>query len=59
MDQIQQLISQHINIWTSANSEKKSSRGRSSSNAEKVYGIEKLRELIYEIASSGNLIKSN
>ena len=56
MDQIQQLISQHINIWTSANSEKKSSRGRSSSNAEKVYGIEKLRDLILNLAIHGNLV---
>jgi type I restriction enzyme S subunit len=56
MDQIQQLISQYINVWTSANSEKKSSRGRSSSNVEKIYGIQKLRELILDLAIQGRLI---
>jgi type I restriction enzyme S subunit len=56
MERIHQLISNHLNIWTTAEAEKKSSRGRSSSNAEKIYGIEKLRQLILDLAIRGKLI---
>lgn len=56
MNQIQQLISNHLDVLIAAESEKKSTRGRSSDNASKVYGIEKLRALILDLAISGKLI---
>jgi type I restriction enzyme S subunit len=59
MDPIQQLISDHLNVWTTAESEKKSSRGRSSSNSGKIYGIEKLRELILNLAIEGKVTTQN
>ena len=50
MKTIQTLITDHIDIWTAADTEKKSGRGRSSGNSASVYGIKKLRELILELA---------
>jgi hypothetical protein len=43
---IEQLITEHLDIWTAADTEKKSGRGRGSANSGNVYGIKKLRELI-------------
>ncbi|MEI7457517.1 MAG: hypothetical protein WCK93_12420 [Nitrosomonadales bacterium] len=48
MKTISTLITDHIDIWTAAETEKKSGRGRASGNAGSVYGIKKLRELILE-----------
>jgi type I restriction enzyme S subunit len=59
MNQTQQFISDHINIWTTSEAEKKSRRGRYSDKAAKVYGIGKLRELILDLAISGKLIPQN
>jgi type I restriction enzyme, S subunit len=56
MSAIQQLLTDHIDIWTDADTEKKSGRGRSSGNAASVYGIKKLRELILELAVRGKLV---
>lgn len=56
MNAIQTLLTEHIDIWTDADTEKKSGRGRSSGNAASVYGIKKLRELILELAVRGKLI---
>ncbi|TCV81279.1 restriction endonuclease subunit S [Sulfurirhabdus autotrophica] len=56
MNAIQQLLTDHIDIWTAADSVKKSGRGRSSGNAASVYGIRKLRELILELAVRGKLL---
>ena len=56
MSTIQQLLTEHLDIWTSADTAKKTGRGRSSSNADKVYGIKKLRELILELAVRGKLV---
>jgi type I restriction enzyme S subunit len=56
MNAIQQLLTDHIDIWTAADTEKKSGRGRSSANAASVYGIRKLRELILELAVRGKLV---
>ena len=56
MKTIQTLITDHIDIWTAAETEKKSGRGRSSGNAASVYGIKKLRELILELAVRGKLV---
>ncbi|WP_293004805.1 restriction endonuclease subunit S [Nitrosomonas sp.] len=46
----------HLDIWTAAETEKKSGRGRSSGNGVSVYGIQKLRELILELAVRGKLV---
>ena len=53
---IQQLLTDHIDIWTSADTGKKSARGRNSSNTASVYGIRKLRELILDLAVRGKLV---
>ena len=56
MANIAKLLTEHIDIWTSADTEKKSGRGRASSNAGTVYGVKKLRELILELAVRGKLV---
>ena len=56
MNTIQTLITDNIDIWTAADTEKKSGRGRASGNAGSVYGIKKLRELILELAVRGKLV---
>ncbi len=56
MSAIQQLLTDHIDIWTAAETEKKSGRGRASGSAASVYGIKKLRELILELAVRGKLV---
>ena len=56
MSAIQQLLTDHIDIWTAAEIEKRSGRGRASSSAASVYGIKKLRELILDLAMRGKLV---
>ena len=56
MSAIQQLLTDHIDIWTAAETEKRSGRGRASGSAASVYGIKKLRELILELAVRGKLV---
>ena len=56
MQKVQQLISDHLNIWTTAEGKKKSGRGQTSALKKKLYGIQKLRELILGLALSGKLI---
>ena len=51
-----QLLTEHLALWSSADTEKKSGRGRASGNAASVYGIKKLRELILELAVRGKLV---
>ncbi|MCB2381709.1 restriction endonuclease subunit S [Shewanella sp. SR1] len=51
----QSLITQNIDIWTTA-IEQKSSAGRGTSNKFTLYGIKKLRELILELAVRGKLV---
>jgi type I restriction enzyme S subunit len=58
MANIANLLTEHIDIWTAAESEKKSGRGNTSSNSNRVYGIKKLRELILELAISGKIVNS-
>jgi len=53
---IEQLITEHLDIWTAADTEKKSGRGRSSGSTGSVYGVKKLRELILELAVRGKLV---
>jgi type I restriction enzyme S subunit len=56
MANIAQLLTEHIDIWTAAETEKKLGRGRASGNAGSVYGVKKLRELILELAVRGKLV---
>lgn len=56
MSAVHKLITNHLDIWTAADTEKKSGRGRASGNANSVYGIKKLRELILELAVRGKLV---
>ncbi len=56
MSDVQGLLTEHLDIWTTAESGKKSGRGRSSGNGETVYGVKKLRELILELAVRGKLV---
>jgi type I restriction enzyme S subunit len=53
---IQQLITEHMDIWTGADTGKRSGRGRASGNAGSFYGVKKLRELILELAVRGKLL---
>lgn len=56
MNAAQQLLTEHLDIWAAADIGQKSGRGRASSNAGSVYGIRKLRELIFELAALGRLV---
>ena len=51
----EQLITGHLDIWTTA-IEQKSSAGRGSSKKFSLHGIKKLRELILELAVRGKLV---
>ncbi|MEI8612172.1 restriction endonuclease subunit S [Enterovibrio sp. Hal110] len=51
----EKLITDHIDIWTSA-IKAKSASGRGSSKKRELYGIKKLRELILELAVRGKLV---
>lgn len=52
---VQDLITVHLDIWTSA-VKKKSASGRGSSKKLELYGVNKLRELILELAVRGKLV---
>ncbi|HFQ4880524.1 TPA: restriction endonuclease subunit S [Vibrio vulnificus] len=52
---VENLITDHIDIWTSA-VKTKSTSGRGSSNKLELYGVKKLRELILELAVRGKLV---
>ncbi|KPZ54438.1 restriction endonuclease subunit S [Pseudoalteromonas sp. P1-25] len=51
----EQLITDHLDIWTTS-IEQKSSSGRGSSKKFSLHGIKKLRELILELAVRGKLV---
>ncbi len=55
MSKVEQLIAEHIDIWTSAILAK-STAGRGSNKKYELYGIKKLRELILELAVRGKLV---
>ncbi|MCO4782710.1 MAG: restriction endonuclease subunit S [Candidatus Cloacimonetes bacterium] len=55
MTDIQSLIIDHIDIWTSS-IKTKSTTGRGSSKKLDLYGIKKLRELILQLAVMGKLV---
>ncbi|GHX71265.1 restriction endonuclease subunit S [Vibrio cholerae] len=52
---VENLITEHIDIWTSA-VKTKSTSGRGSSKKFELYGVKKLRELILELAVRGKLV---
>jgi type I restriction enzyme S subunit len=52
---VENLITEHIDIWTSA-VKTKSTSGRGSSNKLELYGVKKLRELILDLAVRGKLV---
>lgn len=58
MSKSEQLITEHIDIWTSAILAK-STVGRGSSKKYELYGIKKLRELILELAVRGKLVSQD
>lgn len=51
----QKIITQHLDIWTSAH-KTRSTAGRGSNNKLELVGIKKLRELILELAVRGKLV---
>lgn len=51
----EQLITEHIDLWT-ATIKAKNTQGRGSSKKRELYGIKKLRELILELAVRGKLV---
>lgn len=51
----QEIITENINLWTSA-IKAKNTQGRGSRKKRELYGIKKLRELILELAVSGKLV---
>lgn len=52
---VESVITENLDIWTSA-IKTKSASGRGSSNKLELYGIKKLRELIFELAIRGKLV---
>lgn len=58
MSKPEQLITEHIDIWTSSILAK-STAGRGSSKKYELYGIKKLRELILELAVRGKLVSQD
>ena len=59
MSVAQPLLTDQIDIWTTAENEKKTGRGRASNSAASEYGVKKLRELILELAVRGKLVPQN
>ena len=55
MDNVNKLITENIDVWTSA-IKKRNATGRGSSNKIELTGIKKLRELILELALRGKLV---
>ncbi|KQH85394.1 hypothetical protein AMR76_12870 [Vibrio furnissii] len=52
---VENLITEHVDIWTSAE-KTRSTSGRGSSKKLELYGVKKLRELILELAVRGKLV---
>lgn len=59
MTEVKQLITEHLDIWLTAETEKKSGRGRSTGSSDKIYGVQKLRDLIFGLAVRGFLSSQN
>jgi type I restriction enzyme S subunit len=58
MAAVEQLVTDHLDLWTSA-IKRRSTAGRGSSSKIELYGIKKLRELILELAVRGLLVPQN
>ncbi|MBV2193232.1 MAG: restriction endonuclease subunit S [Azonexus sp.] len=58
MAAVETLVTDHLDLWTSA-TKRKSSAGRGSSSKVELYGIKKLRELILELAVRGQLVSQD
>jgi len=58
MAEVKELITDNIDIWTSA-VKRKSSSGRGSGKKVELYGVKKLRELILDFAVRGLLVPQN
>lgn len=59
MTDVKKLITENLDIWLTAATEKKSGRGRSSGSSNSIYGVQKLRELILDLAIRGKLLPQN
>ena len=55
MDAVEELITENIDVWTSA-VKRKSSAGRGGGKKIELYGVKKLRELILDLAVRGLLV---
>ena len=56
MKQEHKLLINYLDIWTAANiNKKKNQRGKKHNNENKIYGVQKLRNLILDLALRGNL----
>src|SRR5690554_4544413 len=55
MAKIETIITDHLDVWSSA-IKQRNSQGRGSSKKQELYGIQKLRELILELAVRGLLV---
>ncbi|MDC0922429.1 N-6 DNA methylase, partial [Candidatus Pelagibacter sp.] len=53
---INEIIISNLNIWSSANIDKKTNTGRATSNEDTIYGIKKLRELIIDLGVTGKIL---
>ena len=56
MTDVKQLITEHLDIWLTAETSRKSGRGRSSGSNDTIYGVKKLRQLIMDLAVQGKLV---
>jgi type I restriction enzyme S subunit len=56
MNSLSELMVENIEIWTSSENAKKSGRGRSTNLRSNLYGTNKLRDLILELAIKGRLV---
>jgi type I restriction enzyme S subunit len=59
MQRIQELLVENIDLWSAAEVSRPVTRGRGVASADHIYGIEKLRKLILQLAISGKLIGQN
>ena len=53
---INEIIISNLDIWSSANIDKKTNTGRATSNEDTIYGIKKLRELIIDLGVTGKIL---
>ena len=58
MATVENLLTDHIDLWTTA-TKRRSGAGRGSSSKIELYGIKKLRELVMELAVRGLLVRQD